>query len=117
MDGDLNLIEHRACRKCGEIFILDKNDECETCAAPATKQRLVTQNEVLDHLDSVGLEASHRDDRTLPGAVGPERIDRIYAHAECPRAAFLEVDEHQHSRNSKYMRSPSPRRDDAQAES
>ena len=102
VDGDLNLTEHRACRSCGEMFILDENDECETCAAPATKERLVTQNKVLDYLDKVGLEGSQKNDTVIEGSPGLERPDRVYAHADWPHVCLAEVDEHQHSLDRGY---------------
>jgi hypothetical protein len=93
-DDDINLLE-RNCSSCGLLYILDKDNLCESCN-PVTNvsARYAKQNKLMNYLDLRGLKGSSTDIMIERGECGKERPDRIYDIGD--KVIILECDEHQH---------------------
>ena len=96
VEGDLNLLE-RQCTSCGLLYVLDRNDRCESCDPGLFRRaRLAKQRDVTDYLDSQGLRGMQTDRMVDRGVCGRERPDRLYLLPNGSRYLVLEVDEQQH---------------------
>ena len=94
VDGDLNLLE-RACKRCNLLYMLDKNDYCESCDPEFFKRaRLAKQRDCFNYLDSVGLKGDQTDRGIDRGVCGNDKPDRLYRGEET--STVLEVDEMWH---------------------
>lgn len=93
-DDETNLVE-RNCASCGLLYILDKDDKCESCN-PSTwaSARLAKQSALMSYLDSRKLFGNSTDKIIDGGVCGKERPDRVYDFGD--KIIVLECDEYQH---------------------
>lgn len=94
LDDEINLVE-RPCSSCGLLYILDKNNKCESCnPIKFVTARLAKQSALMNYLDSRELFGNSTDKIIDGGACGKERPDRIYDFGD--KIIVLECDENQH---------------------
>jgi hypothetical protein len=93
-ENEINLIEQK-CISCGLTMILDSNNKCEYCNPESFKTfRLAKQNNLMNYLDSIGLNGTSTDIIINNGECGLERPDRIYEKDDF--ILILECDKNQH---------------------